>query len=89
MFSILGANIISPIIMAVIPKTKTAPAAVSLAIFARGCTSFVIKSIAASMLVLISSVAITSPIISMIISHSMADILKMKPAIMTHIVARK
>ena len=72
---ILGPNMITAIANATRPNTNTALAAVSLATLAMGCFLSVIKSTTASMLVLISSVAITKPIIRNRINHSVVCLL--------------
>ena len=84
---IFGTNITKAMANAVKPNTNTAAAAVSLAILASGFISSVIKSIVASILVFISSVAITRPIVKNITNHSIVDILNIIPAIITKIVA--
>lgn len=80
---------INPLIAATVEKTKTAADAVSLAIFASGCILGQTKSMVASIDVLISSVAITSPNKIKQISHSKREILSKIPAVTTIITAKK
>ena len=56
--------------MAVKVESSTAPAAVSFAFLARGCFSWVIKSVSSSILVLRASAVVTIPIAMVMIHHS-------------------
>jgi hypothetical protein len=73
---IFGRKIITPIITLVIADINTAPAAMSLLCFARGCFSKVYKSTARSIAVLINSVDQTIPMTMKIRHHSVKEIFR-------------
>ena len=79
---------ISPAMAAMIAAIRTAPAAVSLAIFARGLYSLVTRSTTDSTAVFTSSSAITSPKRPRQMHHSTGESFRMMPAITTKMCIR-
>ena len=88
-FCIYGRKIMIPNIAEVTAATSTAPAEISLASFAHGCSLSVNASTTASIAVFVNSTEMTNPMRNIIIIQSVLEILKMTPAIITSTPKRK
>ncbi len=84
-----GRNSMTPKTPAVIAAIRTAPAAISLANFALGCSLSVNASTIASIAVLVSSKEITNPVRKIIINQSVLEIRKNIEAAITIKPAKK